>query len=197
MYKKSPCKHDFCRKCISQQNKKLFLPSSTVLLFQFSRCGFWTSSLSFWLEMQILRPYPALGNRNSRAGSGSPHSASPSDDSDACSSLETIVFNPNQDQGQEELFSYVITEEATLGDLKISNMTVKFSLDGCFVWIDRQLMTIFSLIYSFNKYFLNAYSVSSRKVTVSKTEKSSASQNTILGKIFYTYEYFRWKAVGG
>ena len=35
-------------------------------------------------------------------------------------------------------------------------------------------------INSFNKYFLNAYSVSTGQTTMKKTDKSPASQNTIL-----------------
>ena len=41
-------------------------------------------------------------------------------------------------------------------------------------------------INSLNKYFLNVYSVGTRQTTMSKTDKSPASQNTILDWILYT-----------
>ena len=65
----SPYKHDFCRKYISQQNKS---PNKLICWI----CDFQnvvsvppaSASSGNLLEMQILRPYQDLLNKNSRAG---------------------------------------------------------------------------------------------------------------------------------
>lgn len=68
-----------------------------------------------------------------------------------------------------------------LGDLEVSNVTGQIFYREMFC-LDRQTTdNKFSLIKSFNKYFLNAYSLGTREVIRNKTEKSFVSQDIILG----------------
>lgn len=71
-----------------------------------------------------------------------------------------------------------------LGELETWNVTGQIFYDKMFCLV-RYVAGDNLFINPFNKYFLNAYSVGTGQTILNKTEKSPASQGTILGWILY------------